>query len=91
MAAGVSRAAAGGGTGPAVDGLPGVKDGGMAMEAYVEAITPGTSPERREQIRQELIAYCGFDTLAMVRVWEFFSGSLPAGSAAIDSRVRPQP
>jgi hypothetical protein len=26
-------------------------------------------PKRREQIRQELVAYCGLDTLAMVRVW----------------------
>jgi hypothetical protein len=57
------------------DALPGVKDGGMAMEAYAEAILPKTAPERREQIRLELIAYCGLDTLAMVRVWEFLSGS----------------
>jgi hypothetical protein len=57
------------------DALPGVKDGGMAMAAYIEAIAPATTPQRREQIRQELIAYCGLDTLAMVRVWEFLSGS----------------
>jgi hypothetical protein len=57
------------------DALPGVKDGGMAMAAYAEAIRPETAPERREEIRQELIAYCGLDTLAMVRVWEFLSGS----------------
>jgi hypothetical protein len=56
------------------DALPGVKDGGMAMAAYVEAIAPATSPQRRDQLRQELIAYCGLDTLAMVRVWEFLSG-----------------
>ncbi len=56
------------------DALPGVKDGGMAMAAYVEAIAPETAAERREQIRQELNAYCGLDTLAMVRVWEFLSG-----------------
>jgi uncharacterized protein DUF2779 len=56
------------------DALPGVKDGGMAMEAYVEAIAPATSPGRREQIRQELIEYCALDTLAMVKIWEFFSG-----------------
>jgi hypothetical protein len=56
------------------DALPGVKDGGMAMEAYVEAIAPATSPDRREQIRRELIEYCALDTFAMVKVWEFFSG-----------------
>jgi hypothetical protein len=59
---------------PRYDALRGVKDGGMAMEAYVEAIAPATSPDRREQIRQELIEYCTLDTLAMVKVWEFFSG-----------------
>jgi hypothetical protein len=46
----------------------------MAMEAYVEAIAPGTAPERREQLRQELLNYCALDTLAMVRLWEFLSG-----------------
>jgi hypothetical protein len=56
------------------DTLPGVKDGDMAMAAYAQAIAPGTAPERREEIRQELIAYCGLDTLAMVRVWEFLAG-----------------
>ena len=55
--------------------LPGVKDGGMAMAAYVDAIGPETTPERREQIHQELVAYCGLDTLTMVRVWEFLSGN----------------
>jgi hypothetical protein len=39
-------------------------------------MAPETPPERREQLRQELIAYCGLDTLAMVRVWEFLSGAL---------------
>jgi hypothetical protein len=62
------------------DALPGVKDGGMAMAAYVEAIAPETAPDRSEQIRRELIAYCGLDTLAMVRVWEFLSGRPRVGS-----------
>lgn len=56
------------------DNLPGVKDGGMAMIAYAEAIRPETTPERREQIRQELLAYCHLDTLAMVGLWKFFLG-----------------
>jgi hypothetical protein len=61
------------------DALPGVKDGGMAMAAYLEAIAPETTPERREELRQQLLAYCGLDTLALVRVWEFLSGSPRAG------------
>ena len=56
------------------DSLPGVRDGGMAMEAYAEAIQPNAAPERKEQIRQELLAYCRLDTLAMVGLWKFFLG-----------------
>ena len=54
--------------------LDGVKDGGMAMAAYVEAIAPGTSAERKALIDAELREYCVMDTLAMVRIWEVFSG-----------------
>jgi hypothetical protein len=57
------------------DALPGVKDGGMAMTAYLEASASPTTPERREQIAKELTDYCALDTLAMARVWEFLSGS----------------
>jgi Domain of unknown function(DUF2779) len=55
--------------------LEGVKDGGMAMAAYAEAIQSATTPERREQIRTQLLAYCKLDTLAMVRLWEVFAGT----------------
>ena len=54
--------------------LDGVQDGGMAMEAFLEAIHPGVSDERRQTIRQQLIAYCKLDTYAMVRLWQVFSG-----------------
>ncbi len=56
------------------DDLEGVQDGGMAMEAYREAIHPQTPPERREQIRAQLEAYCRLDTYAMVKLWRYFSG-----------------
>ena len=52
--------------------LDGVKDGGMAMEAFAEAIHPDTAKDRREQIRKELLAYCRLDTLAMVGLWKYF-------------------
>jgi hypothetical protein len=61
-------------TGRGYEELEGIKDGGMAMEAYVEAIDAGTSTERREHIGRELRAYCALDTEAMVRVWHFFRG-----------------
>ncbi len=54
--------------------LGGVADGGMAQEAFLEAIQEETSPDRREELRKQLLAYCGLDTLAMVRIWQVFSG-----------------
>lgn len=55
--------------------LEGVQDGGMAMNAYFEAIAPQTSQARKREIEQQLLAYCGLDTYAMVRLWSVFSGS----------------
>ena len=54
--------------------LAGVRDGDMAMDAYHEAIAPETDPARREELRQQLEAYCRLDTYAMVRLWHLFSG-----------------
>lgn len=56
------------------DKLDGVQDGGMAMEAFLEAIDPTTTPSRKDQIEKQLLQYCGLDTYAMVRLWKFFSG-----------------
>jgi len=56
------------------DALDGVQDGGMAMEAFLEAIHPDTSAERKTQIEQQLLAYCKLDTYAMVRLWQVFAG-----------------
>ncbi len=53
--------------------LEGVAEGTEASRAYLEAIRPDTSPGRKEEIRRELIEYCAFDTLAMVRLVEFFT------------------
>jgi hypothetical protein len=56
------------------DNLDGVADGGMAMDAFCEAIQPGTSKERKREIEKQLLVYCTLDTFAMVRLWQFFSG-----------------
>ena len=56
------------------DALDGVQDGGMAMEAFLEAIHPKASPERKAEIKQHLLAYCKLDTSAMVRLWQVFAG-----------------
>jgi hypothetical protein len=57
------------------DALDGVQDGGMAMDAYLEAIAPNTPADRKTQIEKQLLDYCGLDTYAMDRLWKFFAGS----------------
>jgi hypothetical protein len=55
--------------------LDGVKDGGMAMQAYLEATADQTSAERKAEIRRQLLAYCKLDTEAMLRLWALFTGT----------------
>lgn len=56
------------------DSLAGVQDGGMAMNAYLRAISPEASLSEKERIEKELLEYCWLDTYGMVRLWQFFSG-----------------
>jgi hypothetical protein len=63
-------------TGRGYEELDGVRDGGMAMEAYMEAIEPGTAEERKREIEGELRKYCALDTVAMMRIWTVFSGRI---------------
>ncbi len=56
------------------DQLDGVQNGGMAVSAFMEAIDPAVTAERKHQIEVQLTEYCKLDTLAMVRLWEKFSG-----------------
>jgi hypothetical protein len=55
-------------SGLSYDGL-GVADGEMAMLAY-DRLAKVRDRGDREKIRQDLLAYCRLDTLAMVRIWE---------------------
>lgn len=54
--------------------LEGVQDGGMAMEAFMEAISSQTDFARKEVIQEQLLQYCKLDTYAMVKLWQYFSG-----------------
>ena len=56
------------------DALEGVRDGGMAQEAFLEALSPGTPHARKAELERQLGAYCGLDTYALVRLWGFLSG-----------------
>ena len=52
--------------------LEGIAEGTEASAAYMEAIHPDTSVERKEEIRLSLLKYCKHDTEAMVRLVHFF-------------------
>ena len=54
--------------------LDGVQDGGMAMEAFLEALSPQTGAARKVEIERQLLDYCALDTHAMVRLWSAFTG-----------------
>jgi hypothetical protein len=49
-----------------------IQEGSAASEAFLEIIDPATTDERRQALREALIAYCAHDTLAMVRVAKKF-------------------
>ncbi len=54
--------------------LDGVKAGGMAMEAYLEATSLSTTAARKARLRQELLDYCERDTYGLVRLWQYLAG-----------------
>ena len=58
----------------AYENLEGVKEGGAAMAAYLEAISPAADDARKEEVRKQLLEYCALDTLGLVRLWRVFSG-----------------
>lgn len=51
-----------------------VQDGGGAQDAYITAIDPKTTDERRGELQERLLAYCGQDTWAMVVLAWFLQG-----------------
>ena len=55
-----------------LDSTGAVSNGGAAVSAYIEAIDPSTSPERKADLHAQLLAYCKLDTYAMVRLWQNF-------------------
>ena len=52
--------------------LEGIREGTAASDGYIEAIDAGTSAERKEELRKQLLRYCRFDTEAMVEIVRFF-------------------
>jgi hypothetical protein len=62
--------------------LEGVQEGIRAAAAWFRAIDPATTPAEREVLRVQLLRYCAFDTLAMVRVVEFLERFMVAPEGA---------
>jgi len=48
-----------------------VADGGTAMQAFAEMLSPDCDEERVTNLRRSLLAYCERDTLALVRLTRF--------------------
>jgi len=49
-----------------------IQNGLLAQEAYLEIIRPDTSKERRDDLSRKMLVYCKLDTMAMVRLVEYF-------------------
>ncbi len=52
-----------------------VQNGGLAQQAFVEAISADTPTERKQKIERDLLAYCERDTEAMIRLMSFLLGN----------------
>ncbi|WP_213360216.1 DUF2779 domain-containing protein [Brachymonas denitrificans] len=61
------------------DNLDGVQDGGMAQDAFLQALAPETEPARKAELERQLLAYCGLDTYAMLKLWSLFTNYTAAG------------
>ena len=53
-----------------------VGDGTRAMMAFSELLDPTLAPERRAKLQQDLLTYCERDTLALVKVVQFFESGV---------------
>lgn len=52
--------------------LEGINEGTGASDGFIEAISPSTTPERKAELREQLLRYCRFDTEAMAELVQFF-------------------
>lgn len=59
----------------AYGGLGGVQEGTEASNAFLAAIQPGFDPDDKTRITRELLDYCRHDTLAMVRIAQYFAAN----------------
>ena len=57
-----------------------VANGEMAQESFLEMLHPETTPAQINKLREDLLAYCGRDTWALVRISHFFQGKTYAAA-----------
>ena len=43
---------------------------GTRLRLYLKMINPEANQEERDEIKKDLLTYCGHDTLALVKIWE---------------------
>ncbi len=48
-----------------------IQEGATAQRVWMEAVLDGKDPQHKEDVLNNLRTYCGLDTLAMVRIFEF--------------------
>jgi hypothetical protein len=61
------------------DDLEGIRDGSMAQDAFVEALSPETPAARKSKLGQQLTHYCELDTYGLVRLRDALSKGSSSG------------
>ena len=51
----------------------GIQEGKGAQRLWMEAVLDGSRNEEKEQILSDLVKYCGLDTYAMVKIWDYLN------------------
>lgn len=49
-----------------------IHEGGTASASWATLTDPKTSPEAKEQLKKDMLAYCGLDTYAMIAIYRKF-------------------
>ena len=50
-----------------------ISEGLLAQRLWMEAVLDSKRSEEKEKILKDLWDYCGLDTMAMVKIWEFLN------------------
>lgn len=59
-----------------------IQEGATATARWAEVVLGGGSADAIAQLRTDLLAYCGLDTLAMVEIWRALLGEVEAARKA---------